>query len=925
MTKLRSTGIALFLILLPMAMLYPLWGNPLSAGEDDVVYYYPLRKMVGDELAQGRLPLYNPREATGVPLMADPQTAVMHPTTWLFAVLDAKVAYTLSLFAAFAMAGGGAMLYLRRLGLVRPAAIIGAIAFMFCGFMVGHRVHLSVILAAAMLPWGLWSIEGLRSGGRRLAAALWMVPVAFLVIASGHWPTLIHMGLILFAYLLFRGRPLLPAMALAGTALLVAVLIAWPQIHLTFQLLEQATRNKIGYAMAGENSFLPTSAVLAFFPFLMGSRNPNVFAQEWWGTWHLCEMLGYVGLATLVLAGAAMWRLFRKPKRSKADAGAGVSLEAEQANPFTPLVRCWTWIILGGGVFMLGYYLPTYRLVHMLPVLGVVRCPARMVLAVDMGLATLAAVAIHVLLTSATQESRVARLRRTALRLAVFVLPAIMAGWLVLFYIVGQRLLAEYPDKFPFLPFEGGARAALDAVKLTNPATFVPLITMALTAAILVFWLRSPRSVRRLGLLIVLLVADLFVVTRFVDVPGPQKVSPDPEVSPAAAFLRQYDGDVDGYRVLGLSDKYFHRPNELLLPKTCESLGFSTVANYGAFQSPYHVEMFGFRIWGYNRYWESLVRRNHLLSLYGVKYILAAEPEFRRAIESVRVAAGPAVPDGPNLVGDKWESDNSANARRLGIAAKVSGSGASQVISLYTPFMWWTSKAEQFVKVEPDRVYRIAFDARGPDAGAALFLRAELLEQDGEGNFVQHDEQALMAEAEQIGPEWRHLEWTLRTSPLAAGQKAARALLRIYSIGERPVEVRGVSLRRSRIDQPINLGGRLGAGQAVYRLVALLPALDPKEPPVAIYQNLLAQPVPGRMSGPVSGQKLVPANTANVEALKYAQAGDVSGGMSVPDISLHDVGSPLGRLKMVTLPVAGLYLIGVALYAIRFRKSKGLE
>ena len=65
----RKTAIFLLYALLPMAMLPTLWGNPLSAGEDDVVYYYPLRTMVSAELSRGRLAMYSPREATGMPLM----------------------------------------------------------------------------------------------------------------------------------------------------------------------------------------------------------------------------------------------------------------------------------------------------------------------------------------------------------------------------------------------------------------------------------------------------------------------------------------------------------------------------------------------------------------------------------------------------------------------------------------------------------------------------------------------------------------------------------------------------------------------------------------------------------------------------------------------------------------------------------------
>ena len=119
MKRIRAVIPVVLIVLAPAGMLYPLWSDPLSAGEDDVVFYYPLRKMAGEALRQGRLPFRNSHEATGVPLMADPQSAVLYPPTWLFACMDAKRAYSLSIFLGFSLAGAGTYLYLRRLGLVR--------------------------------------------------------------------------------------------------------------------------------------------------------------------------------------------------------------------------------------------------------------------------------------------------------------------------------------------------------------------------------------------------------------------------------------------------------------------------------------------------------------------------------------------------------------------------------------------------------------------------------------------------------------------------------------------------------------------------------------------------------------------------------------------------------------------------------------
>lgn len=920
----RPLLIAVLLLALPMVMLYPLWDKPLSAGEDDAVYYFPLRKMVAENLRQGELPLYNHREATGMPLMADPQSAVMHPLTWLFVALPAGLAYSLSIFGAFALAGGGAYLYMRRLGLVRAACLIGAIAFMFCGFMVGHRVHLSVIQAAAMLPWGLLCIEGLRgrcdAGLREKGiAALWLVPVIYLAVAAGHWPTVIHMGLIWLAYGALRLRPFVSGAALAVAAGVLAGAAIYPQISITRELMAQVTRHSIPYAMAGENSFLPTSAVLAVMPFFQGTRNPNFFSQEWWGSWHLCEMLGYVGLLTLSLALGAMWKL----RKRRADPQ---QLEGDLPAVDFSLIRTWTWIVFGAGIFMLGYYLPTYKLVHMLPVLGVMRCPARMVLAVDMGLAVLAAAAVHAVMTN-PNHPRVLALRRGVLGVALVAIPAAIAAMLAFWAIVGRKMLAKFPEQFPALPFEGGAQAAIDAARLDNPAVYVPLIVLAATSAVLVLWLRrrhvdpagsvpteggelTIRAMAMPALLIALLLGDLFIVTRFVDVPGERKVATG-QPSRAARWLQEHDGAVEQYRVWGLGKTYFHRADELLMPKTCEAMGISTIANYGPFQSSDHAQLFGFRIWGASRDWESLLRRNHLLSMYGVKYIIAADWQHRAVLESVRVQDA-APHDGPNMLTDQWEVSQNKWFARLGALPQfiweiTTGISSSErpLIRLKTPLMFMRSYVIQPVQVEPGKTYRISLEASARN-GAGLFLAAGLVEPD-EGELLEHDELTLIVQPEQIGQDWRRYEQIIQPQH---GQDIQHFYM--YTMSEWPIEVQNISLCPSRQDAPLAAAGGPAPGERVYEKVAEIRAANKSDAPVCIYLNKLWQPVNRDLPRP--------AEPPDIERLKQGQPAQGQSLCQPLDISLRPVRNP-GRLLLgCTLP-AGIVWLGAMTFLQRKRKS----
>ncbi|MBN1554879.1 MAG: hypothetical protein JXA11_09040 [Phycisphaerae bacterium] len=673
-----QTGLwILMLIALPMVLLAGLWREPLSAGEDDILYYYPLRVQAGEALSRGDWPMTDSLTAGGMAVLGDPQSAVLFPTTWLFAVLSGRLAYSLSIFVAFATAGVGMWLYLRRVGLSRPAAGFGSIAFILGGFFVAHRVHLSMIQTAAFFPWGLWCFELLRKNcGLRNAecglkdihdgasldnphsairkpqffqAFLAMVPVFSLTVLAGHWPAMIQMSLVWGAYFLFRVRPLgwgLLTTALAGV---LVVGITAPQWSATLDVMRQATRAKIPYAVAGENSYFPVSAMLWLFPFLFGSRWPNLYPQKWWGPWHLCETLGYVGLITLVLAIATAWRFQRRAKNQSAIPMGQVR------NPQSAITRTWSWLCVGTFVFMLGYYVPTYWLIYKLPVLGIVRCPSRMILALGCGLATLAAVGVHLLITGEEPARELGlSVRRACRRRLPIVMIALLIGLAVSAILLGWI----WPDAYPW-PMNGSWRDVIRAVLPYSPAVWIPLVLVVLTSTSVWYWLRNPA--RNWPMLIALLVVDLATVAPFVDAPSSRGPGPsDPEISPAADWLRKHAPNDEFYRVWGLGDPYGRRQAELLLPRTNVIQKIPSISTYGPFQTAGHVEVLGFKIYGTNSDWRGLLRRPDQLADYHVRYILAeAESQYdqylREAESNLKlpyspVASLPAVyPDDPDI------------------------------------------------------------------------------------------------------------------------------------------------------------------------------------------------------------------------------------------------------------------------------------
>lgn len=133
---------------------------PLLRGEvftlrDHFDYFQPLRWFTTQELLAGRLPLWNPYNASGEPWLANPQTAVFYPPTLLFLVLPFAAAYMLHLALHLVILGWGAYLYFSRKA-SRGAALVGATALMFSGPVLSLLDVSNNLATFSWIPLALW-------------------------------------------------------------------------------------------------------------------------------------------------------------------------------------------------------------------------------------------------------------------------------------------------------------------------------------------------------------------------------------------------------------------------------------------------------------------------------------------------------------------------------------------------------------------------------------------------------------------------------------------------------------------------------------------------------------------------------------------------------------------------------------------------
>jgi hypothetical protein len=204
-------------------------------------------------LRAGRLPLWNPTNAGGVPHLAQGLYGALYPPHLLFALLGPEHAYGWLAFLHHVLAALFTFLWLRKLGAGDLGALIGGIAFSYSGTLLGRAHYYQYVETLTWLPLGLWCIEHWFDGRRLALCAL--APLSGLVLLVA-WPQLAAFVLNAWAIVVLvkslrvdlrvtarhgiGGALLAIALAVATAPLLPDRLIAWalwPHVALTFVVL----------------------------------------------------------------------------------------------------------------------------------------------------------------------------------------------------------------------------------------------------------------------------------------------------------------------------------------------------------------------------------------------------------------------------------------------------------------------------------------------------------------------------------------------------------------------------------------------------------------------------------------------------------------------------------------------------------------
>jgi hypothetical protein len=394
---------ALYLDVLAIALLALLTGGffwrvltesgimmPIGGG-DIASFYYPTYAYAAEEIKNGSLPLWNPYIFSGMPLAADVQSGLFYPVNWvlyLFVKVDYGSLEWLLIFHYW-LASVFTYLFLRDLKLGRPAALVGGIAFAFCGFMTAHFGHLPMVPAAAWIPAALLALRRAYFTPS-LGGWVWSILAGVALTMSflaGHAQVfsygLLAAGL-LWLYLLLTHKPLdwrgaLPWIAKGAIVMVVLLGLSALQLLPSLELSAQSVRSAISYEEASAFSAQPLTLLNLFLPRVYGSNPSNYNPSDWQST----ENWAYCGVVTLALAAA------------------GLLLRRSRMLGFFALLSALALLIMVGDLSIVGAWIYKF-----LPGFSSLRSSGRALVLLGLGLAGLAAYGTDSLLASLRFEAR---------------------------------------------------------------------------------------------------------------------------------------------------------------------------------------------------------------------------------------------------------------------------------------------------------------------------------------------------------------------------------------------------------------------------------------------------------------------------------------------------------------------------------------
>jgi hypothetical protein len=305
---------------------------------DMLDYFFPWRYFISECLRNDILPFWNPYQAWGYAIHADPQSGVWYPVVWIISLLhgyDLKALH-FEFMLHIILAGIGMFLLVSELVHEKKVGFLAGCAYMMSGFVIGHGQHLSFIISCAWVPFVLFYYLKLCARPNLLSAL--QCSLCFFMLTTGGYPayTIIAGYALLIIFIVkvikaYRFKDFILAKKFFRFNLLIAGLTALlcsgtiVSTFISFSYISRST--KLPLSEAYLNPFSPQSLLSLLWPVASG-KDPAFFDTD------ISMSNFYFGILMLAVFVTALFR--RKTAFEKVVLYTGLFLLLVSFGEYTP-------------------------------------------------------------------------------------------------------------------------------------------------------------------------------------------------------------------------------------------------------------------------------------------------------------------------------------------------------------------------------------------------------------------------------------------------------------------------------------------------------------------------------------------------------------------------------------------------------------
>lgn len=277
---------------------------------DPVRQIIPWKVMSIESISNLQLPIWNPYEMTGKPLIGNFQSGVFYPLNILLFIKPFYLSWSLFIMLQVFLSGIFLYLYLKNFNLDKRAIFLGVIAYCFSGFSTSWFEWGNILHTALWLPLILLSIDKILAVKKKEKIFIWSLIFLFSLVSSflsGHLQIFFYLFVFSSIYFLSRwiqfGLKLKSVFWFLGMCVLFLALtvVQWLPA-LNFILLSARSIDQASWMREGW--FIPWQHLIQFVvPDFFG--NPTTL--NYWGIWNYAEFTGYVGIVPFIVAILCMF------------------------------------------------------------------------------------------------------------------------------------------------------------------------------------------------------------------------------------------------------------------------------------------------------------------------------------------------------------------------------------------------------------------------------------------------------------------------------------------------------------------------------------------------------------------------------------------------------------------------------------------